>query len=327
MPTASSPEKWNVCDYCGEIVGQSPDPYAAELYHSAACPERAPDEDQSTPAEQDASSAGPGKQELGTSVHGLTARALRVARALLPREQPRSVLPGLAMGAAVCIAVVAAIVLSGRPGNALPAPVSSPHPVPGTTRPTPGKNSPGPARPAPNPVPSPAPNPTSTLIHSGSTPPPAPTSPVVSVPPAKLVLNTFQGGTDGWMQEWGNISLTPTTQPAFDGASLLLTTSGDSNVAIGSGSDGTTSLKTGQTVTYHVWSSGEPGSVQAFIADDNNNIYDAASAELPSAPGWFTLTWTVPAHPSIEGIGLQVNNPYPGSSLTLAIGALSWPQN
>ncbi len=141
-------------------------------------------------------------------------------------------------------------------------------------------------------------------------------------------MNTFQQSADGWMQVWGNISLTPTTQPAFDGAALLLTTSGDSTSAIGTASDDVTDLETGDTVTYHVWSSGQPGSVQPFIANDDNAVDFAGSAELTSTPGWFTLTWTVPATSSIEGIGLQVSNPSPDSgSLTLAIGGLSWPQN
>lgn len=326
MPAVSSSKEWGVCDSCGEIVRQPPDPYAGQLYHSATCPERAPGDGQATPAGQHASSPDPGRHgELGTSFHDMTARALCLARALLRRGQARSAVPGLAMAAAMCVTLTAVILLSGRPGGkAVPAAASSPHAVPGTTGPAPASASPGPASPAPDPASGPAPNPASAVIRQGS---PSPTAtPAASVSPPKLVLNTFTGGTDGWMREWGNITLTPATKPAFDGASLLLTTSDDSNAAIGSGSDGTTQLKTGETVTYHVWSSGQTGSVQAFIADDNNNIYYAGSAELTSA-GWFTLTWTVPAAPSIEGIGLQVNNPHPRSSLTLAVGGLSWPQN
>ena len=326
MPVVSSPEEWGVCDSCGEIVRQTPDRHTGQLYHSATCPERPPGENRAAPAGQHASSPDPGGHEdLGTSFHDMRGCARRMARALLPGGQARSPVPALAMAAAMCVTLVAVILLSGRPaGKAVPA-ASSPHAALGTARPTPASASPGPASPAPNPVSDSAPNPASAIIRQDS-PSPAST-PAASVPAPNLVLNTFQDGTDGWMREWGNISLTPTTQPAFDGASLLLTTSGDSNAAIGSGSDGTTQLKAGDTVTYHVWSSGQPGSVQAYIADDNNNIYYAGSAELTSSAGWFTLTWTVPSSPSIEGIGLQINNPSPRRSLTLAFGGLSWPQN
>jgi len=144
------------------------------------------------------------------------------------------------------------------------------------------------------------------------------------------VLITFTGGTDGWSPFWGSITDTPVTSPAVDGASLLLTTSSDSYTAVGTTTD-VAQLTSGDTVEYHVWSSGgESGSVRPFIQNDSFTVDFAGNGNtpLPSSSGWFTLTWTVPATSSVKGIGLQVINPDPGSNmLKLAIGALSWPRN
>jgi hypothetical protein len=142
------------------------------------------------------------------------------------------------------------------------------------------------------------------------------------------VLSTFEDGADGWSPFWGNITDTPSSTPAFDGSgSLLLTTSSDEFTAVGTTTD-VAQLKPGDTVTYHVWSSGQSGSVQPFIYDDSHNALFAqsASTSLPSSVGWFTLTWTIPATSSVLAIGLQVTNPVSGS-LRLAIAALSWPQS
>jgi hypothetical protein len=141
------------------------------------------------------------------------------------------------------------------------------------------------------------------------------------------VLITFANGTEGWSPFWGNITDTPVINPAFDGSSLLLTASSDRYTAVGTTTD-VAQLQPGDTVTYHVWSSGQPGSVRPFIQNDSFQEDFAGSADtpLPSSEGWFTLTWTVPATSSVKGIGMQVINPGSGS-LTLAIGALSWPRS
>lgn len=323
MPAVSAPEKWAVCDSCGEIVRDSLNPDARQLYHSPLCPHWLPGGHRRVrPAARYVSSPGHGRRrQLGTGISGRTARAMHAAPGLLPRGQGRRIVLGLTM-AGCAVALTATLVVSGHmAGTALPSAAGQQNLAAGGAVPTPAGGSPSPASPAPHPAADPAP----AFILRTVAPSPSPT-PSAS-PSPQLVLISFQdGGTDGWMQEWGNIRLIPSTSPAFDGASLVLVThSGQS--AIGIGSDGAPQLTTGETVTYHIWSSGEPGSVQPFLADQNNNIYYAGSADLPSTPGWFTLTWTVPAAPSNEGIGLQVTNPNPGNSLKLALGGVSWPQN
>lgn len=141
--------------------------------------------------------------------------------------------------------------------------------------------------------------------------------------PRQPVRNTFQGGADGWIQLWGDITLRLAARPALGGGSLLLTANGTGSSAVGTASE-VTQLKTGDTVTFHVWSSGQPGTVRPFVASDSNVLAFAMAASLPSAPGWFTLTWKVPPTSSVEGIGLEVVNPGNGS-LTLALGDLAWP--
>ena len=50
----------------------------------------------------------------------------------------------------------------------------------------------------------------------------------------------------------------------------------------------------------------------------------ADKVQLPSHPGWFTLTWVVPSVSQVNAIGLQVVHHGRGP-LTLAIDALTWP--
>lgn len=141
--------------------------------------------------------------------------------------------------------------------------------------------------------------------------------------PRQPVRNTFQGEADGWIQLWGDIGLRLAARPALGGGSLLLTANGTGSSAVGTASE-VTQLRTGDIVTFHVWSSGQPGSVRPFVASDSNVLAFAMAASLPSTPGWFTLTWKVPPTSSVEGIGIEVVNPGNGS-LTLALGDLSWP--
>jgi hypothetical protein len=185
----------------------------------------------------------------------------------------------------------------------------------------------------PSPAVSPSPRgsaPASSHQLSGLIPPmtPSPTSaPDPQSSQAAKVLVNFEDGADGWSPFWGNITGTPVTDPAFDGtAALLLTTSSDRFSAVGTTTD-VAQLEPGETITYHVWSSGRAGSVQPFIYDDDHDAHFAGSStQLPSSEGWFKLTWTIPATSSVMAIGLQVTDPdTDGDSLTLAISGLSWP--
>lgn len=317
----SSPESWGLCATCGEIVRLGPDPSVGQNYHADTCPEglavprslpegQAGGDTQPAPDENDA--AFPSRaRHVGLDAG---ARVMNSAFARLPRGRARIPMLALIMVAVAGIAVTATVVATG-----------------GTTNPTrssaadvrdtvPEAHASGRATASPAPAQSPSAAPSPTAVQS-----PEPTVRPSAAPSVPTVLVTFQDGLDGWMQEWGNVDLTTTTNPAFDGASLLITTASSSS-GIGTGSDDVTSLIAGDTVTYHVWSSGGQGSVQPLVAADNNAVTYAGSAILPSTPGWFTLTWTVPATPSIEGIGLQITNTSNGS-ITLAIGGLSWPQN
>ncbi len=228
----------------------------------------------------------------------------------------------LSAGGVVAIAVflAAARPSAGSLPRASDQPVSSP--ITGVPAPT---SSPSPQ----STVPSPGPAPSRQLIDSMRVMGPSPAPAAAPTPSARTVLITFSHGTDGWSTFWGNITEAPVTSPAVDGASLLLTTSSSRYSAVGT-TTGVAQLKPGDTVTYHVWSSGRSGRIRPFIQNDRFNIEFAGTGDtqLPSTRGWFTLTWTVPATSSVKGIGLQVINPDPyHHRLRLAIGGLSWPQN
>jgi hypothetical protein len=339
MPDSPARETWGLCRSCGEMVRLSPDPYAGESHHSPTCPERVPDGSRTAttayyaPAEQLAPTAyyalaeqpalaeqyapAPDEGRQAPEEPGDPAGARRP----LPTGLSKKTVLGLAIAATGAILTVTLLVSGALAGKTQPT-ASAPHVGSRTSLHPSAFGSPSPtASPRAGTIPSPA-------TSHRSTPLPTQTPPPTVPQPQLLVHDDFTGGSaDGWVQEWGNITLTPSTQPAFDGASLVLTTSGASNVAVGTSVNGATQLTTGDTVTYHVWSSGQLAGVQPFVADDNNGIHESAVVVLPTTPGWVTVTWTVPATPSIEGIGLEVNNPSPDSgSLTVALGGVSWPQ-
>ena len=325
MPASPAREKWGLCRSCGEIVRLSPDPYAGKSHHSPTCPERVPDGNQPALTEQYASAPDGGRQ-AGQEPGDLKGRAARSPAAPVLGGPSKKTVLSLAIAATGGILTVTLLVSGALAGKTQPPTASAPHVGSRTSLHPSAFASPSPARPTASP------HAGAILSPSGighTTPLPTQTPPPSTVPqPQLLVHDDFTGGSaDGWVEEWGNITLAPSTQPAFDGASLVLTTSGDSNVAVGTSVNGATQLTTGDTVTYHVWSSGQLAGVQPFVADDNNGIHESAVVVLPTTPGWVTVTWTVPATPSIEGIGLEVNNPSPDSgSLTVALGGVSWPQ-
>lgn len=140
------------------------------------------------------------------------------------------------------------------------------------------------------------------------------------------LISFEDAAADGWGPFWGDITGTASTNTAYDGTHcLLLRTTGDHYSAIGTTAN-IQSLKPGDTVTYHVWSSGQPGGVRPFAQDGdfNANFGQPRDTALPAKAGWFTLTWKVPSLSGLHAIGLQVTNPGSGT-LTVAIDALSWP--
>jgi hypothetical protein len=326
-------------------VQQSEDPYLQRLYHSPACPDRvrraremrqqgelpaemalltgpsyrAADPPSSSAvlrtrvAQQPASSVPGGHPASGSRVLRPAGRAMRRATGVSPgRARNRSNAVGLIVGASV-VAIAAALVSGLLAARASPPAAGRSH-----------------APAAVGQFPTFLPSPQSVAPSSGRLPSHQPAgSPQATAPtpPPGSVLITFADGTDGWSPFWGSITGTPATSPAIDGASLLLTASADRFTAVGTTTD-VAQLTTGDTVTYHVWSSGQPGSLRPFIQTDTFVIDFAGSRDtpLPSSPGWFTLTWPVPPASSVKGIGLQVINPGT-DSLTLAIGALWWPQS
>lgn len=240
-----------------------------------------------------------------------------VAAFAVPRRHGGKATLALSAAAGVVAIAIAAVFVTGSPPAKSVPPAAGARPASAMTgAPTPAISL------------SPTVAPSSKLARSMPAVTPSP-EPAPAPAPAPSVLVTFSNGTDGWSPFWGSITDTPVTSPAVDGASLLLTTSSDTYTAVGTTTD-VAQLGSGDTVEYHVWSSGDgSGSVRPFIQDDSSTIDFAGNSNipLPSGSGWFTLTWTVPATSSVKGIGLQVINPGPGSdALKLAIGALSWPQ-
>ena len=206
-----------------------------------------------------------------------------------------------------------------RPGRTPHAPGRPPASASPTTSP--------PSTSAP-PAPSPAPSQTSPLPSPRPSRPARP-SPVPSTSSKKSraprSLVSFEHGTDGWGPFWGKISVFRTTQVAYNGShSLLITTARSTYSAVGVDDAPVAHLRSGEKVTFRVYSNGENGTLQPFVQDDGYDEHWAGRVQLPSKRGWFTLTWTVPSVSSVHAIGLQLTNPGK-SRLTIAIDALTWP--
>lgn len=88
---------------------------------------------------------------------------------------------------------------------------------------------------------------------------------------------------------------------------------------------GLTDLRPGDKVTFHIYSDGQTGgSVLPFAERWNQPEVLADKVQLPFHPGWFTVTWVVPAVSAVDAIGIQVVH-HGSGPLTLAIDALTWP--
>lgn len=137
-------------------------------------------------------------------------------------------------------------------------------------------------------------------------------------------LISFEGGADGWKPLFGSIRSSQTTQVAYNGTHSLLITTRSTYSAVGV-ENGLADLRPGDKITFHIYSDGQNGGSVLPFAERWNQPEDLADkVQLPSHPGWFTLTWVVPPVSEVDAIGLQVVH-HGSGQLTLAIDALTWP--
>jgi hypothetical protein len=182
-----------------------------------------------------------------------------------------------------------------------------------------GGTSPAPRPPATRP--SPAPSPTSPRTR----PSPKPSASRKPASPAPSGLISFEDGTDGWSALWGSISASRSTQVAYSGSHSLLITIQGTIGGLGVDNGTVAHLRSGDTVTFHVYSNGQNASVEPFVQESSADSEDVAeSVQLPSQRGWFNLNWVVPSVSSVYAIGMQVTN-HGSGQITLAIDALTWP--
>jgi hypothetical protein len=135
---------------------------------------------------------------------------------------------------------------------------------------------------------------------------------------------SFEDGMDGWSSLWGSIGVSQTTQVAYSGSHSLLVTTQGQIAGIGVENSSVSQLQPGDTVTFHIYSYGDDVSVEPW-AEANGQPEDVAeSVQLPSQPGWVTLSWTVPSVGSVYAIGMQVTN-HDGGTTRVALDALTWP--
>jgi hypothetical protein len=166
-----------------------------------------------------------------------------------------------------------------------------------------------PRPPATSPSSPPSPKPSLSLKHPGQVP---------------RGLISFEDGADGWKPFFGSIRSSQTTQVAYNGSHSLLITVRSTYSAVGV-ENGLADLRPGDKVTFHIYSDGQNGGSVLPFAEQWNQPEDLADkVQLPSHPGWFTLTWVVPHVSEVDAIGIQVVH-HGSGQLTLAIDALTWP--
>ena len=164
-------------------------------------------------------------------------------------------------------------------------------------------------RPVSRPSPPPAPKPARSPRHPGLVP---------------RGLISFEDGTDGWKPLFGSIRASQTTQVAYSGSHSLLITTRSTYSAVGV-ERGLADLRPGDKVTFHIYADGQRGGSVLPFAERWNQPEDLADqVQLPSHPGWLTLTWVVPSVSGVDAIGIQVVH-HGSGPLTLAIDALTWP--
>jgi hypothetical protein len=176
---------------------------------------------------------------------------------------------------------------------------------------------------APSPTPPGTPSPPSPepTRSAGPSPKPTPSRKPARQTPSGLI--SFEDGTDGWSALWGGISVSRTTQVAYSGShSLLITTRGQIG-GIGVANGSVAHLQPGDTVTFRYYSYGDDVKVEPWAEAYGQPEDWVESVQLPSRPGWVTLSWVVPNVGTVYAIGTQVTNDGGGTS-TVALDALSW---
>jgi hypothetical protein len=161
---------------------------------------------------------------------------------------------------------------------------------------------------------------------TSSSPPPSPKPSRPATQPGLVPrgLISFENGTDGWKPMFGSIHSAQTTQFAYRGAHSLLITARGTYSAVGV-ETGLADLRPGDKVTFHIYSDGQQGGSVLPFAERWNHPEDLAdNVQLPSHPGWITVTWVVPPVSQVDAIGIQVVH-HGSGPLTLAIDALTWP--
>jgi hypothetical protein len=184
-------------------------------------------------------------------------------------------------------------------------------------------HAPGPPATSPKPPPSsPRPSPTRSRKSPSPSPTRSPKRKKTQRVPAGLI--SFENGADGWKRTYGSIRSSQSSWVAYSGSHALKITLQGSDAAVGVANGSISHLQPGDTVTYHVYSDGQSGGRVGVWAQTWNQPENVAeTVPLPTHPGWFTITWTVPYVSKVDLIGIQVAHQGSGK-LTLAIDALSW---
>ncbi|GAA3576286.1 MULTISPECIES: hypothetical protein [Kribbella] len=135
------------------------------------------------------------------------------------------------------------------------------------------------------------------------------------------------GGVQGWAVDWDGTSISSSTTYKFAGTrSLKLPQTGEQYAGYRSGSD-LTGIGVGSVVTFKMYlpaSANHPIEAKGYVTDGNNGSFiERFGQHIVLTPGaWNTFTLTIPAVTSIEGIGVEVDNP--GWTGAVYLDAVSW---
>ncbi|MFI5710583.1 hypothetical protein [Kribbella sp. NPDC051620] len=135
------------------------------------------------------------------------------------------------------------------------------------------------------------------------------------------------GGVQGWAVDWDGTTISSSTTYKFAGTrSLKLPQSGEQYAGYRSGSD-LTGIGVGSVVTFKMYlpaSANHPIEAKGYVTDGNNGSFiERFGQHIVLTPGaWSTFTLTIPAVTSIEGIGVEVDNP--GWTGAVYLDAVTW---
>ena len=116
------------------------------------------------------------------------------------------------------------------------------------------------------------------------------------------------GSTQGWGVSWGStLSVSNEAGTAYSGShGLALDVSGSGYPATGVSAN-LSGVGPGATVSYRVWApAGVSAGLAPMVFDSNWNVTVLSAQQL--APGWNTVTFTIPAVNGVRTLGLQVND-------------------